>query len=300
MPNISKGSRFTDLAGEAGFKPHPLLQILIFLAQIFVFMIMQTFFQIPLFAAVKAAGASGVWYTAASLLSTAVPAVLTVLYCTKAEKRSLESMGIKRENFVKNYLMGAVIGFAAFSLSLLICVIAGAARYSGTNFSGYIPYLIVIALCWGIQGAEEEILCRGWLMPSLAQRLPLWAAVVGNAAVFSLLHIFNDGFSLLAFVNIFVVGIAFSLIAVRFDSIIPSCAFHSVWNAVQGNFYGLPVSGGGCDKSVFVFTLSDNMEILNGGVFGIEGGIAVTAVMTAIIIVCIILPVNNKDNQPNV
>ncbi|MCM1522928.1 MAG: CPBP family intramembrane metalloprotease [Ruminococcus sp.] len=300
MPNISKGSRFTDLAGEAEFKPHPLLQILIFFAQIFVFMIIQTFFQIPLFAAVKAAGASDVWYTAASLLSTAVPAVLTVLYCTKAEKRSLESMGIKRENFAKNYLMGAVIGFAAFSLSLLICVTAGAARYSGTNFSGYIPYLIVIALCWGIQGAEEEILCRGWLMPSLAQRLPLWAAVIGNAAVFSLLHIFNDGFSLLAFVNIFVVGIAFSLIAVRFDSIIPSCAFHSVWNAVQGNFYGLPVSGGGCDKSVFVFTLSDNMEILNGGVFGIEGGIAVTAVMTAIIIVCIILFVNNKDNQPNV
>ncbi len=299
MIDIFKGRHFTDGAKLAKFQPHPLLQIVIFGALLLIFLIAQTIVQIPFSAVMLAAGASDEWYNAISLFSTCVPAGLAIVYCTKIEKRSIESMGIKRVDFVKNYLFGMTAGFGAFSLSLLICVIAGASEFSGTNFNGNIPYIIVMFFGWAVQGAEEEILCRGWLMPSLSQRLPLWAAVIGNAAVFSLLHLFNDGFSIIAFLNILFVGIAFSLIAVKTDSIIACCAFHSVWNAVQGNFYGLPVSGGVLDKSVFIFTLSESKDIFTGGVFGIEGGIGVTVVIVSIIAVCLLLPEKNKEEDHN-
>lgn len=222
-----------------------------------------------------------------SLFSCAAPAAGVILFCKFGEKRSLNSMGINFTNFPKNYFIGMAMGFAAFTVSLMICVALGAAKYSHTDFYGNVPYLIIVAFGWIIQGAEEEILCRGWLMPNLAQRLPLWAAVLGNSIVFSLAHLANDGFGLMPFINIWLIGIAFSLISLRFDSIIPACAFHSVWNAVQGNFYGLSVSGISPDTSVFVFRLTPGNDIINGGAFGIEGGIGVTVVSVVIILICL-------------
>ena len=157
--------------------------------------------------------------------------------------------------------------------------------------------LALMCVGWLIQGAEEEILCRGYFMPSLSQKLPLWAAVLISSCFFSLLHIMNAGFNLIVFVNLTLTGIMFAVLAIRFDSLFVCCAAHSIWNLVQGNFYGLPVSGMDAGGSVFRFELVDNMELWTGGVFGLEGSLSETIVMVIVILAVVFIPKKNKTPE---
>lgn len=58
-------------------------------------------------------------------------------------------------------------------------------------------------------------------------------------------------------------------------------AIHSVWNLVQGNVYGIKVSGMETSCTMFSSAMTDGKELINGGAFGLEGGLAVTVVLLA-------------------
>ena len=94
-----------------------------------------------------------------------------------------------------------------------------------------------------IQGATEEILCRGWLMPILSARYNLSVGVFLSSSLFGMLHAFNQNVTVFAVVNIILVGVFFSLFALRQGSLWGACALHSMWNWLQGNFFGFQVSG---------------------------------------------------------
>lgn len=53
--------------------------------------------------------------------------------------------------------------------------------------------------------------------------------------------------------------------------------FHFTWNTFQGLVYGMPVSGLNIPGIITTVFTEDNM--LNGGDFGIEGGVLTTAAM---------------------
>ncbi len=89
----------------------------------------------------------------------------------------------------------------------------------------------------------------------------------------------------------------FAVLAIRFDSLFVCCAAHSVWNLVQGNFYGLPVSGMDAGGSVFRFELAENMDLWTGGVFGLEGSLSETIVMVIVIAAIIFIPKKNKNAE---
>ena len=73
-------------------------------------------------------------------------------------------------------------------------------------------------------------------------------------------------------------------------------ALHSVWNLVQGNVYGIKVSGMETSCTVFSASLTGGREIFHGGSFGLEGGLAVTIVLLAGIAVLLFqLNKNKKD-----
>jgi len=305
MTNIFKGEHFTDKAKEAKFMPHLAIIIILFLLVFFGGSMLTFFPQLALQFALADIDTSGEiptisfpgdnaeWYSAFLLLLTIIPAAATILYCRFIEKRSLESMGLKKEKFFANYGIGMVIGFAAYSATLGITALAGAANYEGGDFRNPLMYA-VICVGWIIQGAEEEIVCRGYMMATLSTKMPLWVAVLVSSASFGIMHFFNTGFSLLAFVNITLVGIAFALLAIRCNSLIPSCAFHSVWNWAQGNFYGMPVSGNASGPSVMKFSLPEGMDIWTGGAFGVESGLGTTIMMVVLSAALLLIPQKKK------
>lgn len=305
MKSFFDGQHYYDLAKQAKFKPHPLLALLLFLL---VFYAAQSISGIPLGVCQFAIGSqydadildialNQVNYTQSDaeiimvvqLFSTAFVAALVLLYCRFAEGRSIKSMGLSCEKLFKRYGLGLIIGAAAFSAVVGVSVMVGAVKYTGTAMNNGLMYSL-ICIGWIIQGAEEEIVCRGFLMTTLSTRLPMWAAVVINSVFFSAMHLMNPGMSVLALINIALIGIAFSLLAVRCNSLIPSCAFHSVWNWAQGNFYGLPVSGMNSGSSVLRFELSEGMELWTGGKFGLESGLATTIVSIVLIALFLLLP----------
>ncbi|MBD5128592.1 MAG: CPBP family intramembrane metalloprotease [Ruminococcaceae bacterium] len=232
----------------------------------------------------------------AQLLSTVLTAIIVIIYCKLIERRSLYSMGFVKKNAVPSYLIGLASGFAMFSATLLISYLAGAAKYVGTDVYNVGIY-VLYCVGWLIQGAEEEILCRGYFMPSLSTKLPLWAAVLISSLFFSLMHPFNVGFNLIVLVNLTLTGIMFAVFAIRFNNLWVSCAIHSIWNLVQGNFYGLPVSGMYNGPSVFSFELAENMDLWTGGVFGLEGSLCETIVMVIAIVAVIFIPKKKKNAE---
>ncbi len=303
MTDIFKGEHFTDKAKEAKFMPHLVIIIILWLLVYFVGGMSALFPELALMFALTERDPSGTfifpgdnlkWLYTFNLLLMIIPAAVTILYCRFIEKRSLESMGLKKEKFLPNYAIGLVIGFAAYSAVLGITVLAGAANYEGGNFRHPLMYA-VICVGWIIYGAEEEIICRGYMMATLSTKMPLWVAVLVSSATFGIMHLFNAGFSILAFINITLAGIVFALLAIRCDSLIPSCAFHSVWKWAQGSFYGMPVSGSVWGPSVMKFSLPEGKDIWTGGTFGVESGLGTTIIMLGLGAALLLIPQKKKE-----
>lgn len=121
-------------------------------------------------------------------------------------------------------------------------------------------------------------------MISLSNRTSLIIAIIINSVMFSLLHLLNPGITLLAIINIILFGVFASIYVLRTNNIWGACAIHSIWNFLQGNFYGFEVSGINTNNSILSFTALENGSLINGGIFGMEGGLAVTLVLIIFIV----------------
>lgn len=115
-------------------------------------------------------------------------------------------------------------------------------------------------------------------MSSLGSRNTALAIFV-NSAAFGIVHGLNPGLTPLAMVNLILFGLFASLYVILFDDIWGACAIHSVWNFMQGNIYGISVSGSGQSESVFSTNHQSSHGFLTGGSFGIEGSIFTTIVL---------------------
>ncbi len=229
-------------------------------------------------------------YLIMSLFLTVITIGITFLFCKLIQKRKLVTLGFEKRGAVKEYLKGIVAGFVMFSVAVLICVLTGALKieYISGQFGAIIFLLYVIG--FGIQGMAEEIMCRGYFMVSIGRRYSMTAAVIINSVAFAALHLSNPGISIMAIVNLTLFGIFASVCFIKTGNIWLIGALHSVWNLVQGNIYGIKVSGMAMPCTIFTSTAIEGKELLNGGDFGLEGGIAVTIVL----IIGIVLLMNYK------
>lgn len=236
-------------------------------------------------------------YLLLMLFANIMMIVIVLLFCGFLQKRSMESVGFVREHAQKEYLLGAGVGFLMFSAAVLICVITGTLRFEGISASADIGLLLLFLAGYLVQGMAEEVLCRGYLLGSVARRYSLPVAIVTNSVVFALLHSFNSGLSVLALLNLTLFGIFASVCYVRRGNLWFVGALHSVWNFVQGNVYGVQVSGMNKTVSVFDSVSTAEGSLINGGAFGLEGGLAVTFVYGTGIAVLLFLQVRENKSR---
>lgn len=279
-------------ARESRFKPHPLLQIPLFIG-IYIASLLPTILPYVLFLLLKDANVPGDSAMDTEkliiLFSCALSALVVVLYCRFAEGRSLFSMGFVRKDAWIHYLKGIAVGFVFFSTVYLTLIATGSVTFDGLNSKASLAMLLLFFFGFVIQGAQEEILTRGYFMMSLSTRLPAIAAILISSFTFSVLHLFNSGFGLLAFVNLVLYGVFLAVYMLKTGNIWGVCAIHSVWNFSQGNLYGMPVSGMNIlETSLFSSSLVEGKEWLSGGAFGPEGGV-ITSVVSILAIVLTLL-----------
>lgn len=234
------------------------------------------------------------WMMLVNLFATALMTLTAILFCLLLQKRKPTSLGFRRKNAVREYLIGALIGAGLFSVAIGICCATGSVRLTASPFSVGTWLLFLIGFL--IQGMSEEVLCRGYFMGSVCRRNPIWLAVLLNSVLFSLLHIFNGGVTFLALLNIALFGVLISLYVLRRGDLWGACAMHSLWNFVQGNVFGVSVSGTGSGASPLSAELTGS-ALWNGGSFGLEGGLAVTIVLAAGILILLFLIPNAKEEQ---
>lgn len=229
------------------------------------------------------------------LFSTAATIVVVVLFCRLVQKRSWNSIGFCSKSAFHYYVRGVFFGGITISAAVLFCTITAAGHFE--TYKNTSVFMICLFLpAYLIQGASEEILCRGYFMYSVARRYPMWLAVLVSSAFFALMHLPNNGVSMIAFANLFLFGIFAALVTIRTGSIWYASGFHSAWNFFQGNIYGMKVSGMDMNSSLFHFVSRPAKAYLNGGNFGIEGGL----VCSVILIVGILFLLHQIFQSPHI
>ena len=223
-------------------------------------------------------------YMIGMLLSDIVMMLIVFLFCRFIQKRKLRTLGFIKKGMLKEYALGMLLGFAFFSVCVLLGVLFGGLKIEGISPEFSIGIFVAYLLGYMVQGMTEEVLCRGYFLGSYARRYPVYAAVLANSLLFASLHLLNSGISVLAFINITLFGIFASIYFIRRGSIWGIGAFHSIWNLVQGNFYGIKVSGTPVGNTLFTTQAIAGKSLWNGGDFGMEGSLICTIALTCGII----------------
>ena len=236
-----------------------------------------------------------------TLFATAVTVAAVLIYCLAVERRSPVSLGFVRRGAVWEYAVGLLGGLLMFSLAVLLCVWTGSLTLVPSPEAPAAPLMALCLLGFLIQGMSEELLCRSYLMVSLSRGWPLWACAIANALFFSLLHLGNPGVSPVALINIFLFGLFASFLTLRRGSIWMVGGLHSMWNFAQGNLFGIPVSGlVGIPSPLRAVLAEGSREAwINGGAFGLEGGLAVTAVLGVSCIAVLLIPTKRSEISEN-
>ncbi len=217
------------------------------------------------------------------LLATSFGALILLvwLWVRFYEKRPFATLGFERRGAMFQYGRGLLIGLLTFGGAVGLMALFGyvapeAGDPTRAGLAALGGVLLVFLPGWFIQGAAEEVLTRGWMLPVIGARYRPWLGILLSSFFFAVMHGLNPNLSILALVNLALYGLFAALYALREESLWGVCAFHAVWNWAQGNLFGLAVSG----QETGVGTLLDLMETgpdwFTGGAFGPEGGLAVT------------------------
>ena len=200
------------------------------------------------------------------------------------------------KHIAKNYCLGFLFGFLMMTATVGIMRLTGQLTFGGFNLSvSGLGAFIFNLFMWFPQGASEELMFRGYMIPAFNKRYKVAVGVIVSSIVFSAFHSLNPGFTPLASVNLVLIAVLFALVYLYTGDIWMTSAMHTAWNLTQGNIYGLQVSGNEASNTVFKIVYTNKAtSLITGGAFGPEGGLATTAVTCICMVIIIILLVRKS------
>ena len=207
---------------------------------------------------------------------------VALLYWKLIEKKSLSEMGMTKR--FGNYFIGVSVGVLLLAVSVFSIVLTGNIEYKGFFENANILMIILSIGGFIIQGATEEILCRGIVLHALKEKAPLWIAIAVSTILFIIPHgssLFEGGtiIGVIGVANLVLISIIFSLLTIYFQSIWAACGLHSFWNAILYCILGLNLSGKEeTVTAIFNMQFVSN-NIWNGGAYGIEASGITTVVL---------------------
>ena len=220
-----------------------------------------------------------------TLFSFAFISLLVFFRVKVIEKRSFSSIGFNKNNWLKKYSLGFLIGLAMMRIIVLILFPFGYITVEKNPIQpvgiSAIASVLVILFGWIIQGATEEIVTRGWLLNVLSTKYNIGVGLLISSTLFGLMHLTNPNVNYIAVINIILVGLFYGLYVIKTNDLWAVCGMHSAWNFAQGNIFGFKVSG----LDVSVGSLIDlnlvGSDFVTGGIFGPEAGITATFILLA-------------------
>jgi len=192
-------------------------------------------------------------------------------------------------NNIKYLGLGFLIGFVINIICAIVAVLNKdiSLQYDSFNFIK----LLLLFIAVFIQSSAEEMVCRGFIFQRLRRgyRHPA-VAIILNSLLFTSMHLFNPGASVISMTAVLAAGLLFSLMVYYMDSIWCAMAAHTAWNFTQNLILGLPNSGMVSPVSVFKLDAATAKSSFAYSVeFGLEGSITAITVMIITGIVIIVL-----------
>lgn len=189
------------------------------------------------------------------------------------------SLGLTRhEGWLRDLVIGCVLGFAALAVAVGIATAGGGLRFSfGSSALGMIRSLGGSAVLLFIAALAEEALFRGYPLQTLTRARLAVVGLLITSVPFGFAHISNpNAIPGATLANTVIAGIWLGVAYLRTRSLWFPLGLHWAWNWALGAVFGLPISG----KNLVSNPLLQGNDVgpawLTGGAYGIEGGVACT------------------------
>lgn len=173
-------------------------------------------------------------------------------------------------------LKGALVGCTVVGSAALLLLLTGSSSHS---YSGGFPFVIVMVLVLPA-AIHEELVFRGVSLGAL-RAFGDHVALAVTALFFAALHVGNADISPRGLANIVLGGWLLGAMRLRWG-IVASAAAHFAWNVMSGPLLGYHVSGWRVPETLLV-AHPGPPAWWTGGVFGLEGGFAMTLVLLCFI-----------------
>lgn len=208
------------------------------------------------------------------LMGTTGQLSAAILFVKFILKKKADYIYFKRDKLAKNIALGLFLGFLQISTYVLLDMGSGVLGYQGMNLGNLNLIFLAYFIAFFIQSTSEEVLVRGLLTRALFDKFGKKIAIILPSIFFGLLHLGNEGVTVLSTLNTILVGIFFAKLLFYTDNIMVTSGAHAGWNFSMAMIYGLNVSGfSGFDSLLNFKILSYN---LYDKTYGPEGNIVVT------------------------
>ena len=195
------------------------------------------------------------------------------------EKRGLASVGMGLKGALRNYLRGLLIGLMMFGGAVAVMSVLGYTEIENPFNGASVATAFMVLIGWIVQGAGEEVVTRGFLLQIFGRTTNTITGILVSAGVFTAFHALNANTGWLPFLNLFLFGVFAALYTLWEGGLWGIFAIHSIWNWAQGNLFGFEVSGNVIESAIILDLAETGPDIITGGLFGPEGGLAVTLVL---------------------
>lgn len=207
---------------------------------------------------------------------------VALLYWKVIEKKPLAAMGLSKE--IGTYFIGIVSGIFLLTLSVAIIAATGNIKYQGIFENADVLMIILLTGGFMIQGAAEEMLCRGIVLHTLKEKTSFLTAMIVSTILFIVPHwssLFAGKmiYGVIGVINLILISVIFSFLTICFKSIWAACGLHSFWNAILYSVLGLNLSGNEETATAIFNMQSVGDNIWNGSIYGIEASAATTVVL---------------------
>jgi len=182
--------------------------------------------------------------------------------------------------FHRGWLRDIAVGIL-IAAGMMVVVLAGAFLLVGVHVqwnasASAVPIILGTVFVLALAALNEELVFRGYPFQVLLKGIGLWPAMLLISLIWALLHLDNDGASLLSSLNTVLAGIFISQAFMATRSIWLPYGIHIGWNLGTAVVIGVPVSG--IDTVSILKTQVSGPDIISGGIYGPENSILGTGV----------------------
>lgn len=220
-----------------------------------------------------------------------------IIFVKKRNKDKLSKIGLDI-NF-KTFFKGVLIGIVSLSLIIILLILFGAIKFVGINNN--VNWLL-FGLYFGgylIQGFMEELICRGFILHRLKEKLPIIVAIIISILFFSIGHfdkMFNESalIGIIGILNLIIISLIFVVITLKNKNIYGATGFHFIWNFTLFSIIGLNLSG--LETTNSIFKMEAVNKFLTGYSYGIESSIVCTIMLSLALVSLLLISKCNKSN----